>query len=374
MKKSFLNLMILVAVFVCISLTCVSITSADFETSDLGGVWNFHAITSGLTEVWVRMDATFTSNGDMALNGTASDGSQDTSAATFEVTNLGIVRPVNVGETSFEGIMHLGKNMIVYTDIFDNYSSEGGTNQIGIGLRTGGTFSQSDLLGTWRIHTLSTGLSEIWQRVTATVDAEGNLTGSVVDSEGFESQGESTIILEEDGSIQVVEDSTVAGRMNLEKNLFVITNDLDEGSINALSIGVKAGGTYTQSDLQGTWKIHRLTAGLDDDNAWQRVTVRIDANGDFTFDSFDSEGYTESGTGRLLISDDGTIQTPGTTALNWEGFMNLEKNTIVVTETEDDGSVGLSIGTKMISFDTDDSGSSGGGGGGGGCFIMSVFK
>jgi hypothetical protein len=345
---------------------------ADFTTSDLQGIWKGHSISSGSEEVWGRSISTLNAEGNITSWREESDGSYDEWQGAISITSDGIIKPE--GGPNYEGIMSLNKDIIIFSDSWTNNS-----NELGVVLKTGGDFTNPDLTGEWKIYQFTTGLRKVWERSEVSIDSEGILVGSHIDSNGKSGTFSVKVILNEDGSIQQEGAPELDGLMRLTKDLFVFTTSWDNGNTNVLGIGMKAGGRYSQSDLQGTWKIHRLESGMGEYD-WNRLTITVDATGKFMGNSFDSRGRSNQTVGSLIISDDGIIQADGTGAAYFHAFTNLGKDVIVATETEDDGAVAIAIGTKVLTSsspgdgDSPGGGGGSGGGGGGGCFITSLMR
>ena len=209
---------------------------------------------------------------------------------------------------------------------------------LGIGLifagNAGAQFDQSDLSGKWYGHALYSGDFDAWEHSTITFDSSGNGEFSVMQSNGASKSGTiSGLQISEKGIITSPERSSYHGALSTDKNLFTLngTYPEDDSGNYALKVFVKAGDSFAQSDLEGTWYGHSLTAGNDPE--WEHSTLEIDATGNATYSSVDSDGHqrTNEDTGSISISEKGIITIPDTPSFH--GAMSPDKNLFVAVET-----------------------------------------
>ena len=101
--------------------------------------------------------------------------------------------------------------------------------------------------------------------------------------------------------------------------------------------------TYNTSDLQGTWQIHEIvvqnpTSSINKYNGWMHGTLTLNAAGSGSETNIVTTDGSQSDVNdvSLQISSFGEI-TVGTSS-DLHGFMNADKNTIIMTSTEKQGS------------------------------------
>ena len=131
--------------------------------------------------------------------------------------------------------------------------------------------------------------------------------------------------------------------MSSDKNMFVFTVN-DSGYL--LGIAVKAGTTYSQSDLTGNWAFYGLQSS-DGANMWYRGQGTITSTGSNSFTTWlDSAGSTSipSTTGMVFSITSSGIITDSANATT-HGVMTADKNLFIMTQTSS-GNSRLWIGVK----------------------------
>jgi len=105
---------------------------------------------------------------------------------------------------------------------------------------------------------------------------------------------------------------------------------------------------FTTADLEGTWYVHKLTSG--DAPAWigwAYATWVVDSKGNYTktsyFDSDESD-FEKGQTGTLNITSNGIVTISGQG--RYHGAMNFEKNMIVLTSDNTEGSYHFEVLVK----------------------------
>jgi len=324
-----------------------------FTTADFEGTWNLHGLVTGYPgdfESWAYGTMTCDSNGDFTLWATNRTGETNEQSGRLEITPEGIITiPGGSGHGSaFHGVMNGNKDVIVAT-----INDGGGGYDLFIYTKAGGTFTTGDLEGIWNLHALATrGNLGGWVYGTFPIDGTGTFTGSWITSRGHTESPSGTLSIDEHGIIKAVHfgglTSTFHGVMSKNKGMVVSTGTGGDGSYQ-LHLFVKSGGTFTTSDLSGTWCWHGLTLG--DYSAWQgwfHTTTVVDSSGNFNFvpgSYLNSSGETDiTQSGTMSITSDGIVTIPGKP--DAQGKMSTDKDMIVMTMDDGGGGYDLTISVK----------------------------
>ena len=269
------------------------------------------------------------SNGSLSLNGAG--------------VLSGLITATDLTFTISQGKIDADKNTLTFLGIdSQNFRLEGNM------IRAGGTFSTSDLAGTWYVFTfgdLPSSNNPGWNGGTLIVDSSGTVTGgSFVDSDGFSKTVTS-------GSLSRNSSGVVFGSITLSTGVTHIISqgkiDIDRSTIAFVGIDsqnfrlegnmVKAGGTFSTSDLAGTWSVFTFDdLPSSNDPGWNSGTVSIDFSGTVTGGSFvDSDGFSKTVTsGSLSLTGAGVFSgaitlSTGVTHTISQGKMDIDKSTIV---------------------------------------------
>jgi len=313
-------------------------TATTYSTADLNGTWSMSELRAADAPYlygWSYSERFF-SNGSGTTTLYANSWSSVTSGSnmTYSVSSDGLMS-IN-GESPASTVVAKSKNIAVIT-----YTANSGAGAgLAIMMKKSGTFSTSDLAGTWNLHLLETGdgsSANIWGYAAATITSTGFYTNiSGLKSDGSIPSGSLTLSLTSDGVITSISNNTLHGYMSSDKNLFVLTLNNYGGTGNPLiMIGVKSGAAFTQSDLGGTWAFYGLQS-TDAANKWFRGNLTVNATtGTNSFSSMlDSTGLTSfpNTTGSVLsISSSGIITDSANSTTH--GVMSPNKELIVVTKT-----------------------------------------
>lgn len=323
-----------------------------FSLADLQGTWNFHAIQTGDSPQWTGwMYGQFTidSNGNYTATYQKSDNTSGSlNPATLAITSAGVITdPTN---TSLHWVMNINKDLIVGT--LSDLSPAGGYLLI-VMQKAGGTFSQSDLTGTWNFHSLLSGDSPQWigwVYGTASINNSGIYTESSVTKSngGTGTNPPLTFAITADGVITINEFSTFHGVMSQDKNMIVGTYTDGDGGYG-LIIFQKSGGTFSQSDLTGTWNFHLLTSG-DSPQAqfigWAYGTGNIDSSGNATGGSITRSNGDSSTGGADILSITSSGVVTGTVDPSFHGVMSQDKSMMVATMNDGGGGYDLFVWMK----------------------------
>jgi len=294
-----------------------------FSVADFEGVWYEHEIGNSADSRWWNY-MTFTT--DSAGLATVSDrlnlAGETTPIPdfTWSISNKGIS-----SDSTFHSIMSLDKDFSVATMTQDDGLA------LSILQKGGGTFVLSDLAGSWFEHELGVSGNSSWWNY-ATFEFTSNGVATVLDR--LNNSGETstfnagTFSIGSNGIISIGNDHFAT---SLDKSLLVGTMTQSDGA--ALVILQKGGGSFLQSDLEGTWYVHELGVG-EDSTWWNYMTFTIDENGLTTV----SDRLNNSGETTPIASFTFSIASNGVISVGADhGAMSLDKRLIVMTMTQSDG-------------------------------------
>lgn len=309
------------------------------------GTWNMHSAISGDLPLewpgWEHGQGNINASGTLVYNDfLCSDGTTTLPASV--TVNVAPDNTVTItGNPLFHGTINTAQDLIVGTA-----DHEDGGYELAIAQKAYSGFVLADIAGNWNVHGISTGdgagLAR-WTYADATLDAVGNLSlTNIVNSFG-PTGPQSAIVLLAPGGILTVPPALGHGTINMGMDLMVYT-DSDTGSTN-LFIMQRTGGTFTQSDLTGTWSFHTVVSGDNPQwRGWERGTANIDDAGNITLTLYlDSDGNTA-----LPGGDTWTIDGAGivTSSGSLHGKMSLNKELVVGTATAAAGGYKLIVMQK----------------------------
>ncbi|NIO20072.1 MAG: hypothetical protein GTN76_04840 [Candidatus Aenigmarchaeota archaeon] len=308
-----------------------------FSQADYQGEWNWNALYAGddpQFQAWSRGDMTVDGTGNATGSHTLSSGASGQFSDVYPLSSSGIITSKN--DNTYEGVMSIDKNLVVRTKTHTS-----GSVSLALIQRAGGTFSTGDMQGSWNFHTIC-GADDPnflgWIRGDMTIDAAGNITSSLYHSS---SGGTGTVPIgpfsvDASGIVTAQNDPTTEGVMSIDKDLVVRTRGTPP--IACITVSLRAGGTFSTSDLEGTWSFQFLKVGDApiQVNRWERGTIVLDANGNVTSGSYiDSDGSSGAlDPGPFSISSSGVISNPDVV---FRGTMSPDKNLLVGTSTDTDG-------------------------------------
>ncbi len=310
-----------------------------YSTSDLNGTWSEHQLSAADSPVWFGWsysDVTFDNGTATASNNYESPGvaAPSNSLSNFSVSPEGIVTNPAY---DIHGVLSQNKNIIVGTYTDDSAPA------LGFFIKRESTvFSSSDPVGTWDFNALEVGdkaSANWWGYGEATISSAGtvSLSGTISDGSNFNSS--SDFVIASDGTITSNSNPTIDGFMNADKNLMVLSYSDYNGTGNpGIMIFVKAGASFTQADLVGTWSWHALRA-QDSSNFWAYGDMNIDASGNTTMSPAtfsDGTSATPTVEGPLVLASDGTISAAGDHTLH--GVLDRDEGLMVWTVTSNNSS------------------------------------
>ena len=205
-----------------------------------------------------------------------------------------------------------------------------------LGINTGQSrFTPNDLTGTWYFFQLNSGAYNYNWTATYIVDASGH--GQTTN--GTSSSGNTGQIRSFSGSIDANGIVSTAGSsdkmvMSQDKSLLMSVNSSSDGY--SMTVAIKAGSGFAQSDLTGSWTFHALTVSSSK-QVWAHSDASFDSNGVMTLSNYlSNSGNTTPGNSNSSVSIDGTGLLAG-----GKGAMSRDKNLIAMVVTNTDGSVSL---------------------------------
>lgn len=214
----------------------------------------------------------------------------------------------------------------------------------------------------------------------ATHDISGAVTGAV--AEGV------TVTATRDGSTVATQTTGAGGAFaftGLADGTYVLTPTLAGYTFTPPSLTVNvsgadvsgqgfvaapAGPTFTQADLEGTWRVSLLSAGATP--GWARATISVDASGNVTFTSYaDSTGATTAPSGLfpvLLIDATGHVRDAAVAAsATFSGALGATNRNVIAATASANGTSSMAVltkhGTATFSTNTDILGFGNAGGG-----------
>jgi hypothetical protein len=188
--------------------------------------------------------------------------------------------------------------------------------------------------GTWNENSLGSGPSwNAWNYGTLVIDNNGNASfTSIHRSDGDSSLPDGvTFSITADGFVTNTSNSSMHGFISLNKQLIVLTHS-PTSSDREFIILQKAGGSFTTSDLIGTWNENSLGSGPSW-HEWSYGTLVIDNNGNASFTSIHrSDGDSSLPDGvTFSITADGFVTNTSNPSMH--GFISLNKQLIVLTHS-----------------------------------------
>jgi len=333
-----LNSMLLVFVFLGILFTGTA--SAGFSQSDLEGEWYGQGLYSGDWEAWFYSTMTVNASGNGSETWFLSNGSSDkTSINQLNISNEGII--TSPDKASLRGSLSTDKNIMVLTGTYPE--DDGGMYLLMIYIKAGGSFTQSDLEGTWYGHSLVTGSSPGWEHSEFAIDASGDGQFSITDDDGDkETYTGVKANLSSEGIITIDGSDSFRGILSPNRNVMVAIESPQENEYY-MRVFVKSGAGFNVSDLEGEWRENCLYAG--DESYWERAAISVDGAGNFTSEWNDANGDSGVRTGTIELSPSGFMTVKDAPDLH--GAISLDNMILALTNTPENGVYQLSILTRL---------------------------
>ena len=200
----------------------------------------------------------------------------------------------------------------------------------------GMTFSMDNVKGTtWGYNTMMTSGAMGWEHGTLSFDSNGlgNMTGSRNGS--LVSRSNSPYTMSLSGMLFDPGDSTFQGVVSRDMSVMVSTfTDVTGGT--AMMIAQKRGGTFLTSDMTGTWRFQRLTAGSDNTiSGWAYGNMAMVSGIATSISMTTNTGVVGGGNIALSMNADGIMTDSVNTS--FYGVMSMDKTMIVATDTNSGG-------------------------------------
>ncbi|MDD4990946.1 MAG: leucine-rich repeat protein [Paludibacter sp.] len=336
-----------------------------YGTSDLQGAWQWHSIVAANTSLmstwggWMHGLITLDATGNGTFSSIVkSDGNNNNTSTSVSMT-ISSQGKVSVGSSS-HGFMSVDKKSVYIT-----MTDGGGGFMIGIMEKTNSatTYNTADMQGTWQIHSLTTANNSFaspnanWMHGTITIDANGNATANLIDRNGPKSPRNSVLAISSDGIVSS-SPGDLHGFMGIDKKS--ITISMTDGSGSGFNLmlmqKINPATTYSLPDLQGIWQTHILSTVnptipmLNQQSSWTHGTITMNANGTGNMHFTDSNGKNESNEVSLQLSTDGILTITGG---DLHGTLSADKNSIVLTKSEQDGTLTMVLMQKDLSASGD---------------------
>jgi len=373
----------------CLTILTTPCFGQGFETSDLEGTWYAYFMEANpmAGTFWVYGSFTVDDDGDIT-GGTYKTADGTTVNVTGGQASLdgdglltGTIESQGAGTTNIpSGKMDAGKTVISFVGA-DTQNSMG----LGIAIKGGKSFSTDDIEGTWYAYLMETNpvTGTYWLHATLIVDDEGTLTG------GSYTAPDGTTVSVTGGQASLDADGLLSGTVTAQGGL---TGNFPYGKMDAgktvismvgvdslgsqnLAVAVKAGGSFSTKDLEGTWYVYLFETNPATGSYWLYGNFTVDDAGKVTGGKYTApDGATVDVTGgQAGISADGFVTATieagdGGTGTIPTGKMDVGKTFISFVGTDTQGSLDLGVAIKRAEA------GSGGTGGGSTCFIDTLMR
>ncbi|HZW35465.1 MAG TPA: hypothetical protein VFF01_00900 [Candidatus Deferrimicrobiaceae bacterium] len=201
---------------------------------------------------------------------------------------------------------------------------------------SGAAFSMDNVMGTtWSYHTMMTSGTMGWEHGTLSFDNNGlgHMTGIVRNGSPMPSRGNLPYFMSLSGMLFNPGDNTFQCVVSRDMSVMVASFTDNIGG-PAMMIGQKRGGTFQAdgSDMTGTWRFHRLTAGGDNTaSGWAYGTMQF-LSGSASITSMTTNTGLGGG-GNFTFSMDGNGILSKAGDASFHGAMSADKTMIVATDT-----------------------------------------
>ncbi len=200
----------------------------------------------------------------------------------------------------------------------------------------GSAFSMDNVMGTtWAYNTMMTSGTMGWEHGTLSFDNNtGQMSGIVRNGTPLSPRVGIPFSMSLSGMMRNPADNTFQGVMSRDMSVMVGTFTDNSGG-PAMMIAQKRGGSYHAdgSDMTGTWRFQRLTAGTDNmSSGWAYGTMTF-VSGSATITSMTTSAGVGGG-GSFSFSMDGAGIVTENGNASFYGVMSSDKTMIVATDTE----------------------------------------
>ena len=338
----------------------------DFSKSDLVGTWQLHGLISGNDSYrpgWYYCSVRFDTSANPTLTPIVdSMGNSDyiPKGGAWAVNESGEISIPGNPEAEFNGVLSRTKDLMVAVATMSpgRYEDVRGYNLQILQKQPETLCITSDLAGDWSMHGLVSGDGSAWRgwyRYEGQTDSAGNriqIPGSYVNSSGQANNGAGTepMTISSDGIVRLLGIPESHGALSPNKGFIVLTKAghiPNRGGFDLCICQKRSGVTFSQSDLTGTWFIHGLVSGYNEDwKGWIRGTMDIHADGSYVSEMLNSDGEIHTGSGIVTLATDGTFSFQTHFSQSPHGMMSDDKEVIVFTMDDGGGGYDLCIMTR----------------------------
>jgi hypothetical protein len=199
----------------------------------------------------------------------------------------------------------------------------------------GMAFSMDNVMGTtWGYNTMMTSGTMGWEHGTLSFDGNGgHMTGVVRNGSSLPDRNNIPYTMSLSGMLFDPGDSTFQSVVSRDRSVMVATFTDSTGG-PAMMIGQRRGTAFRTdgSDMTGTWRFQRLTAGNDNTTSgWAYGTMGI-ISGSATISSMTTNNGTGGGGTSVFSMDANGVMTEALDT-SFYGVMSMDKSMIVATDT-----------------------------------------
>jgi hypothetical protein len=332
-----------------------SLKNMPFSRSDSEGLWKLAACGHEYRKPYCSSGSLIMSNSGGVTGGDLVDFGVDKRKfikGTIEISDKGFVNGTiysYLADTDMveehvmlDGQMTPDRNMIVYAGTAPI------TNRgLGILIKESGSFSPSDLEGTW-IFPLEKSIFSISSGKTGDI-LDCSFTHVNVDTGTCEGKFSISPKGSVSGNIRYLDGSKIniefSGQMNANKGSMIFAGAISTRFEGTAALGIKKGGNFSSSEIQGRWRIYRASH-----KKILHGEITLDGSGAVIGGSW-SEVRGDSGTfshGSFSVSKEGSISGSLTTSANltytvYDGHMALAGDIAAALDKDDMGIPGLLI-------------------------------
>lgn len=262
--------------------------------------------------------------GTTGLN--ANGGTSQFGAMTLNITPSGFVSNSANRSSASRLVMNMSRDKSFMAGV----GGDNGDERMSIAVKGGGTFQQSDLAGSWKLHALTAGTARhSWERGDVSVSVSGAIsTSNIVNAEGaaaFNIHSE-PLIVPTNGDF-----SGMGVVMSLDKNFMVLVDSNQDGS-SSLGLLVKtASSGLSTSDLAGNWRNNSLSISATS-NYWYRSLLVFDATGNSNSFARVMNGVVQPDaiSNTITVGPSGLINTES--APQFEGVLSRNRKLVIYTQ------------------------------------------
>lgn len=317
-----------------------------YNASDLQGVWQIHQIIDGnptnpesLRSSWGRSRMTVGTDGLCEFTDIYLSAGTWTPSGTCEMM-IHSNGSVGMKDTDFNGFMSSDKNTVTFT-----LTDEHGENVFGVLQRQvpGKTYHLADLKGTWVMNilyfdnTATPFKGEGWAIAIANLDSLGTGPMNLFYNDGNFKTENITFDITPEGIVSVI-GLDWHGYMNPETNAIYSAFTDDNASSYDMCLMQKLDTLkkFSTADLQGSWQLREVLFAkkeLNKQGYINALTLNLEKDGSGEIGAGSgNDDYTDRI--QLVIDSSGFITEK---AGNMMGFMNVEKDRMVYTRTDEGG-------------------------------------